>query len=123
MRKKLLLVLTLLMLTVTISAGCGKSLDNSTPEKAAKTFMQALINGDSKVLEELNMSSPLQYPTHLLLSMATEWELSKYSINDFTFEKVGNNVVRVKSAKARIDIKFEMVQKDGKWYFYDIKRI
>ncbi|RJO61813.1 MAG: hypothetical protein C4542_05495 [Dehalococcoidia bacterium] len=104
-----------------INISCGKKVNNKTPEDAARTFMQAMTRGDSKLMELINKSPFFAYPPSHALATASERELSKYKLEDFQFKKINEDTVQVTSGKAGIDWELKMTMVDGKWFFYNIE--
>ena len=82
MRHRIFLVFLLLLLV----AGCGTSAhDLSTPEGAAKVYVEAMIKGDSELMDKVNRSGPLDFPTHYLMSDFAP-DYAGRELSEFTFE-------------------------------------
>ncbi|GIO42277.1 hypothetical protein J41TS4_20350 [Paenibacillus apis] len=113
MRAKMMIVV---LVVAVMLMGCSKGISNDTPEAAAKTFIEALINGDEDTLNKINRSSSLDYPTSYLLSdFAPEYADRK--IEDFTFEVISNEKVLAQSKDG--EKKWTLrIKKIGDGYFF-----
>lgn len=100
-----------------IVAGCGGGVNQSSQVSTAKSFVQALIDGDEKTLNTLNKSGMLDYPTHYLISdFAPQYADRK--LKEFTFEAdPDKGIVTVKSEDGKIDSKLK-IQKIGKEFYF-----
>jgi hypothetical protein len=105
-------LITVIALTL---VGCG--MNNSTVLDAAKTFTQAQINGDSKVIQEIDRSGPLAYPAQYVLSLASTSGYSKHNIDEFKFEQVNDTTANVLGPKDIGDKSLSFVKENGKYYF------
>jgi len=97
----------------------GIGINNSTALDAAKTFTQAMISGDSKVMKEINHSSPLEYPAWSVLEDATLHGYSKHKISEFKF-KLDNKLDYVVHVNGPMDIgnhSLQFTKENGKYYF------
>ncbi|TYQ18268.1 UNVERIFIED_CONTAM: hypothetical protein Cloal_0690 [Acetivibrio alkalicellulosi] len=98
--------------------------NNSTPENAAKTFINALIRGDEEMLNKINRSDPFHYPTHYLLSdFASEY--SNYKLSDFEIkvveEKKNKYKVSVQTYDEKINVWLRIDPIGGSYYFNRIE--
>ena len=98
--------------------GCG--MNNSTVLDAAKTFTQGEIDGDTKVINEIDHSSPSQYPPQYILSGASKAGYSKHKIDEFKFVQVDDATVNVLGPKDIGDLQLSFIKENGK-YFFDSK--
>ncbi|HEY8909699.1 MAG TPA: hypothetical protein VIM51_05400 [Desulfosporosinus sp.] len=100
--------------------GCG--INNSTVLDAAKTFTQAQIDGDSKVIQAIDHSSPLEFPAQFVLSNASKAGYSNHKIGEFKFEQVNDTTVNVFGPKdiASGSLSLSFIKEDGKFYFDNI---
>jgi len=105
MGKKLILFLIALMVAVSL-LGCGcDRINQSSMKDTAKTFVQALINGDEKVLDKINKSDLFNAPTYFLMSdFAPDFADTKLSNYEFDVNEEANivSVIREGEEKAFI---------------------
>lgn len=106
---------------VLLVAGCGQGTSrvaNSTPEAAAKSFVKAMIAGDSKAIDALNKSAPGSWPTSRLLTDANRWGMVGSDISNYEITDKGRNEFSVKNKKTGKEvITLTFIFADGKYYF------
>jgi len=85
MRYSRIFLIMLLLLLFLLVAGCGTAHDLSTPEGAAKVYVEAMIKGDSELMGKVNRSGPLDFPTHYLMSDFAP-DYAGRELSEFTFE-------------------------------------
>ncbi len=111
------LLITSLILSSVVLTGCG--MQNGTPIDAAKTFTQAQISGDSKIMNQIDHSGPLEFPAQYILNEAYKSGYNKCQISDFTFQQKSDSSVIVVGPKDKginpVDLKF--TKENGKYYF------
>lgn len=74
--------------------GCG-GISNGTSMDAAKTFMSDVVQGDAKAMDQINHSSPLDYPTQHVIEIANNQNLVGKKLDDFKFEGIDDKTVKV----------------------------
>lgn len=99
--------------------GCTRVKQGSM-EDAAKTFIQAMIDGDKETLEIINRSDSYNLPTHFLLSQYAS-DFAEYKISDFRFEadeeKRLVDVIKKDTGNVYLILKIE--KQGDKYYFMD----
>lgn len=118
--KNFLIVLFVCLLTISL-AGCG--IENSSSLEAAKIFTQAQIDGDKKVMEEINHSLPLTFPPQYVLSEASKNGYNKHKIAEFNFEQVNDTTINVYGPKDIGNLSLSFVKEDGKYYFESMGKV
>ncbi len=115
--KKRISLFIIVMLIVTALTACG-GVKQGTMEDTAKTFVQALIDGNEDVLNEINKSGPMNFPTHYLMSDYAP-EFADFKISDFSFdvneEKEIVEIVKKGEEKAFKKLKISKI--GDKYYF------
>jgi hypothetical protein len=104
-------------------AGCGSGINNFTVTDAAKTFIQAEIDGNYKVINEINGSNPLEFTPQYLLSLASNNGYSKHKIGEFKFEQVDDITVNVFGPKDIGDESLVFIKQNGQYFFNGIDGI
>lgn len=109
---KLLKGLSLLLFTTFLLTACGEpEIKNSSMEETAETFVQALIDGDEKVIDELNHDA--QNPTSEIMQKHAP-KFSGKNIEDIKFEVL----------KESDEVEIEYVDSDGSIrYWFTIEKI
>lgn len=119
MKRTLLLVITVIALFTLV--GCGGGADQSTPEGAARIFVKGMINDDSKMVDSVNRSGMLDFPTHHIMSGHASL-YAGYSEKDFTYEvNEKGTEVTVTSSDGKIDYTYRFERFGDKYYFTSIK--
>lgn len=113
------------MAALLLLPGCGAGgIDQSTPLSVAQAFTQAEINGDSKVLKQIDASDQMDYSINNILELATNAHFSQYKLGDFQFKQTDDHTVKVTLPEAmskenmgqrRYNLYF--LEKDGKYFF------
>lgn len=115
MRKIMPLMLIVVLMFTAI--GCS-SIKNGTPEQAAETFMQAMIEGDEKVIDELNKSDVFMYPTHFLISEYCP-KYADLNISDYDFKaNQKQNIVTMYDKSTGEDVLRLKISKIGDKYYF-----
>lgn len=114
--KKIQILILLLAVSIILS-GCG-GVKQGSMEDTAKTFFQAMVNGDEETLNKINKSDPLDQPTHFLISYYAPG-YADLDISDFYFE-VDEEKGRVQVKRKATDKVFASynIEKIGNKYYY-----
>ncbi|MGG2201875.1 hypothetical protein [Paenibacillus validus] len=113
---KSLCLAAVLALSLTACGGGGSQ------DAAAKSFVQALIDGNEETLKEINKSGMLDYPTHYLISDFAP-KFADRKVKDFSFEAdKDKGIVTVKSSDGKLDYKLKIEKIGDKFYFTGMGR-
>jgi hypothetical protein len=115
-RYGLVAAVAVVVVLVAVFALRGGGLDNATPEGAAAVFVKAMVTHDRDLMDRINRSLPLEYPTSYLMQQATEQGWSEYDLSGFAYRHLGRGVVEVTfpDGKKR---RMQTVEENGRWYF------
>ncbi|GAB6443401.1 hypothetical protein CON36_34645 [Bacillus cereus] len=108
------------LLAAGLLGACG--VNNDTPEEAAKTMMKGLTSGDTEIVNEVNHSDAMSFPTSHMIDLANDYGIvDKMDEGDFKYEvkEKKPNIVHVTSTKEGIKCEWNMrfkKEKDG--YFF-----
>jgi hypothetical protein len=108
--------MTLIFLLIIISYGCQPG-SASTIEGAAKTFFRAMIDADGGIIQKMNKSSELDFPTSHVIKTAEIYKIVGSNINDWEFIKANTTTVQVVNNKTKRVIQLHFMKMDGKFYF------
>lgn len=103
-------VFTLFILVITLLAACGDDIKNDTMEDTAKTFIQAIIDGDTETVEALNRDQA--YPTaEIMQKLGPKLAGMKLEDLELEFDEVTN------------EYQFHINAEDGGYYWLTIELI
>lgn len=80
-------------LALVLLAGCGAK--NDTSMEAAKTFMTAMVDGDMKLMSEVNHSSEMLFPADQMIKIANRDGVVGLDVSDMEFEQIDDLTVDV----------------------------
>lgn len=109
-------VIALFFLLTIISYGC-QSASTSTIEGAAKTFFKAMIDADGGIIQKMNKSSELDFPTSHVIKTAEIYKIVGSNLSDWEFIKVNTTTVQVVNNKTKRVIQLHFMKMDSKFYF------
>jgi hypothetical protein len=96
--------------------GCGSSVDNATPERAAKSMLAAMIRADSKMIDALNKSEPSGWPTSRILDEANQCKVVRSNISDYRFTKKADDEYELVNDKSAVTVYMRLILVDGRYY-------
>ncbi|MCU7667848.1 hypothetical protein [Bacillus thuringiensis] len=108
------------LLAAGLLGACG--VDNDTPEEAAKTMMKGLTSADAEIINEVNHSDAMSFPTSHMIELANDYGIvDQMDEDDFKYEvdEKKPNIVHITSTKEGIKSDWNMKfikEKDG--YFF-----
>jgi hypothetical protein len=113
--KKLCLISVILCIFLSACNG----VKNKTVEDTAETFVQALIDGDEEMLNEINKSDPLDFPTHYLISDYAP-KFADYKVSDFQYGiNEDEGIVEIQSKNDIDELYYKIsIVKIGKEYYF-----
>ncbi|WP_377887529.1 hypothetical protein [Alkalihalobacillus sp. R86527] len=118
MKSKIKFVMLLGLLGMLLT-GCG-SIDQSSMESTAQTFVQAVIDGDEEVLNTINKSDEWSWPTNYVLSELGP-DFSGRSLDEFTFTvNKERSLVMFESEDEEIKKAARFKPVGEKYYFMDM---
>lgn len=108
------------LLAAGLLGACG--VNNDSPEEAAKTMMEGLTSADADVINQVNHSDAMSFPTSHMIELANDYGIvDKLDEDDFEYkvDEKKPNIVHVTSTKEGIKSDWNMKfikEKDG--YFF-----
>lgn len=122
MKRVSLAVLVLMLVLVQI--GCSASAPNlSTQDDAAKTFVQAMIDGDYNLMDEVNRSDSWDAPTNFVMTEFAP-QYAEYKLSDFDFYTIGpeeTELITVRSRDDKIKQTLRIRQIGNNYYFVSFR--
>lgn len=117
-------IVTLLVCCVFLLCACGKPINQSTMGLTAKSFVQALIEGNSQAIELMNKSTSLSWSTDSLVKEISP-KFTDTRLDDYKFDLYPyNDIVKVsKSDNESSALYFEIKKIEDKFYFFNIAPI
>lgn len=124
--KRIAFISVCIMLCIILTA-CGGGIKNDTPVEAAKTLMNGMVEGDRDLIDQINHSDSMSFPTDYMLDLANSWDLVGMDLKDFKFEQDEKKERRVnvmykdgEGEEQKMTLIFNK-EKEG-YFFYALKK-
>jgi hypothetical protein len=105
------------LVLVAVLAFRGDGLDNRSPEAVAALYVKAMVTGDSALMDKINRSGPLEFPTDMLMQDAVDYNWAQYDLAKFAYRRLPDgNVVEIIFPDGRTE-RIRTVAENGRWYF------